>query len=355
MKMRSFQVCQCSAPLQANDAEIPKPQGTEVLLKMLAAGVCHSDLHIWDGYYELGGGKKLMLADRGIKLPLTMGHENVGEVVEIGPDVKGVKVGDVRLVNPWIGCGECKVCQRGDENLCLKPSNLGVFSDGGYATHLLIKSPRHLFDIGGLTPEQAAPLACSGVTAFSALKKIDPATLKEEAVVVIGAGGVGLMGVTLAKKMGAERVIIVDIDAGKREAGVKAGATAAVDGSAPDAVAQLQKAAGGGVWSVIDFVGSSQTVKLAVDSIIKGGTVIVVGLFGGDVTVPTPYLPMRAMTLRGSYVGSQTDMAELLDLVKRTGMPPVPIRTRPLADVNETLNDLRAGKIVGRVVLTPAA
>src|SRR4051812_26602408 len=354
MKMRSFDVCQCGAPLQAIDREIPQPQGGEVLLKMLAAGVCHSDLHIWDGYYEIGGGKRLMLADRGIKLPLTMGHENVGEVVAIGPDVKGVKVGDVRLVNPWMGCGECKVCQRGDENLCLMSSNLGVFSNGGYSTHLLIRSPRHLFDIGRLTPQEAAPLACSGVTAFSAIKKIDPETLKGEALVIIGAGGVGLMGVTLARKMGAQKIIIVDIDAGKREAGLKAGATAAVDGSAADAVAQIQHAAGGAAWSVIDFVGSSATVKLAVDSIIKGGTVIVVGLFGGDITVPTPSLPMRAMTLRGSYVGSQTDMAELLELVKRSGMPAVPIRTRPLEDVNDTLNDLRAGKIVGRVVLTPA-
>jgi D-arabinose 1-dehydrogenase-like Zn-dependent alcohol dehydrogenase len=320
---------------------------------MLAAGVCHSDLHIWDGYYEIGGGKKLMLADRGIKLPLTMGHENVGEVVALGPDAKGVKVGDVRLVNPWMGCGECKVCQRGDENLCLKSNNLGVFSNGGYSTHLLIRNPRHLFDIGNLTPEQAAPLACSGVTAYSALKKIAD-TIKDESVVIIGAGGVGLMGVTLAKKMGAKDIVIVDIDAGKRDAGLKAGATKAIDGGGDDAVKQIQAATGGGAWAVIDFVGSSQTVKLAVDSIIKGGSVVVVGLFGGDVTVPTPYLPMRAMTLRGSYVGSQTDMAELLDLVKRTGMPAVPIKTRPLEDVNDTLNDLRAGKIVGRVVLTPA-
>lgn len=353
MKMRSFQVCQCGAPLQMNEAETPKPQGTQVLLKMLAAGVCHSDLHIWDGYYEIGGGKKMMLADRGIKLPLTMGHENVGEVVAFGPDAKDVKAGDVRLVNPWMGCGTCKVCLRGDENLCLKPQNVGVFSQGGYATHMLVPSHRHLFDIGNLSPTDAAPLACSGVTAFSALKKIP--TLQDEAVVIIGAGGVGLMGVTLAKKMGAKDVIIVDIDAGKRDAALKAGATKAVDGGAADAAAQIQKATGGGAWGVIDFVGSGATVNLAVASIIKGGTVVVVGLYGGDVTVPTPYLPLRAMTLRGSYVGSQSDMAELIDLVKRTGMPPVPIKTRPLEDVNATLNDLRAGKIVGRVVLTPAA
>ena len=353
MKMRSFQVCQCGAPLQMNEAENPKPAGTQVLLKMLAAGVCHSDLHIWDGYYEIGGGKKLMLADRGIKLPLTMGHENVGEVVAFGPDAKGVKAGDVRLVNPWMGCGTCKVCLRGDENLCLTPQNVGVFSQGGYATHMLTPHPRHLFDIGNLKPVEAAPLACSGVTAYSALKKVS-ATLADEAVVIIGAGGVGLMGVTLARKMGAKDVVIVDIDAAKRDAALKAGATKAVDGGAADAVQQIQKATGGGAWAVVDFVGSGATVNLAVASLIKGGTVVIVGLYGGDITVPTPYLPLRAMTLRGSYVGSQTDMAELLDLVKRTGMPPVPIRTRPLDEVNATLNDLRAGKIVGRVVLTPA-
>src|SRR5215470_7209910 len=338
MRMRSFQVRECGAPLHVSERETPKPEGAQVLLKMLAAGVCHSDLHIWDGYYEIGGGKKLMLADRGIKLPLTMGHENVGEVVALGLEAKGVKVGAACLVNPWMGCGQCKVCQRGDENLCLTPQNVGVFSQGGYATHLLAPHPRHLFDIGNLKPEQAAPLACSGVTAFSALKKVS-ATLKDEPVVIIGAGGVGLMGVTLARKRGAKEVIVVDIDAGKREAASKAGANKTIDGGTADAVQQIQAATGGGAWAVIDFVGSSATVGLAVSSIIK----------------PTPYLPLRAMTLRGSYVGSQTDIAELLDLVKRTGMPPVPIRTRPLDEVNATLNDLRAGKIVGRVVLTPAA
>ena len=167
-----------------------------------------------------------------------------------------------------------------------------MFSQGGYSTHMLVPSHRHLFDIGNLSPTDAAPLACSGVTAFSALKKIP--TLKEEPVVIIGAGGVGLMGVTLAKKMGAKDVIIVDIDAAKRDAALKAGATKAVDGSAADAVAQIQAATGGGAWGVVDFVGSGATVNLAVASIIKGGTIVIVGLYGGDVTVPTPYLPLRA-------------------------------------------------------------
>lgn len=352
--MRMFQVCVCGQPLQLNQKPTPEPKGTEVLLKVMAAGVCHSDLHIWDGYYEMGGGKRLQLLERGIKLPLTMGHENVGEVVAVGPDAKGVKIGQIRLANPWIGCGECMVCKRGEENLCKTPRNLGVFSDGGYADYLVVPHPRHLFDIGTLTPVQAAPLACSGVTAFSALKKVGP-VIKDEPVVIIGAGGVGLMALALHKAMGGKSAIMVDIDPAKREAALKAGAVAAIDGRAPDAAQQIIDATKGGAWSIVDFVGSSDTVKLAIGGlVVKGGNIIIVGLFGGDVTVSTPVFPMRAMTIQGSYVGSLPDMKELLELVSRTGVPPVPLRERPLDEVNEALNDLRAGKVVGRVVLTSA-
>ena len=351
--MRMFQVCTCGQPLQLNEKPTPEPKGTEVLLKIKAAGVCHSDLHIWDGYYELGGGKRMQLLERGIKLPLTMGHENVGEVVAVGPDAKGVKVGEIRLANPWIGCGECMVCRRGEENLCKTPKNLGVFSDGGYATHLVVPHPRHLFDIGNLTPVQAAPLACSGVTAYSALKKVAE-NLKDEPVVIIGAGGLGLMAISLHKAMGGKGVIMVDIDPAKREAALKAGAIAAIDGRAADAAQQIIAATKGGAWSVIDFVGSSDTVKLGVDAITKGGKIVVVGLFGGDITISTPFFPMRAMAIQGSYVGSLPEMKELIELVGRTGVPQVPIRERPLEEVQDALNDLKAGKVIGRVVLTTA-
>jgi D-arabinose 1-dehydrogenase-like Zn-dependent alcohol dehydrogenase len=352
--MRSFKVCQCGAPLQMIEEPTPQPVGTQVLLKVKAAGVCHSDIHIWDGYYELGGGKRLQLLERGIKLPLTMGHENVGEVVAVGPDAKGVKIGAVMLANPWIGCGECVVCKRGEENLCKTPRNLGVFTDGGYSTHVMVPHPRHLFDIGNLTPVQAAPLACSGVTVFSALKKVG-SVMKDEPVVIMGAGGLGLMAISLHKAMGGKGVVAVDIDPVKREAAKKAGAIAAIDGKAPDAAKQIMAATNGGAWAVIDLVGSSDTVRLAVDSLVtKGGKVVVVGLFGGDITIPTPYFPMRAMTIQGSYVGSLPEMKELLELVSRTGAPPVPLHKRPLEDANDALNELKAGKVVGRVVLEPA-
>ena len=351
--MRSFQVCRSGAPLQLAELPTPTPAGTEVLLKVLAAGVCHSDLHLSDGYFDLGGGKRLSLADRGLKLPLTLGHENVGEVVAFGPQARGVALGDRRLVDPWMGCGECGVCRRGDEQLCLKPGSIGVFRHGGYSDFLLVPHPRYLFDIGDLPAEKVAPLACSGVTTYGALKKVGP-TLMTDPVVIIGAGGLGLMCIALHKAMCGHSAVVVDIDAGKRDAARKAGAQAVIDGGAPDVAQQIAAATNGGAWAVIDLVGSSTTVRLGIDSLIKGGKLIIVGLYGGDITVSLPPFPMRAITMQGSYTGSITEMAELIDLVRRTGLPPVPVATRPLGEVNAALSDLRAGKVVGRVVLTPA-
>ena len=349
--MRMFQVCQCGAPLQLNEKPTPTPTGSEILLKTVAAGVCHSDIHIWDGYYELGAGKRLQLLDRGIKLPLTMGHENVGDVVAVGPDVKGVKIGARMLAHPWMGCGECSVCTRGDEQLCKTPRNLGVFSDGGYADYIIVPHARYLFDIGDMAPEKVAPLACSGITTFSAIKKAG-SIIKDEPLVIIGAGGLGLMCLALNKMMGNKGAIVVDIDPVKRDAAMKAGSIAVVDGKAPDAAQQIIKLTNGGAWAVNDYVGSSTTVQLGVDCITKGGKIIVVGLFGGDITVSTPFFPLKAMAIQGSYVGSLPEMKELLDLVRAKGLPPIPMTTRSLDQVGSALDDLRAGKVIGRVVLT---
>ena len=349
--MRLFQVCVCGEPLQCNEAPTPEPKGTEVLLKVLAAGVCHSDIHLADGWFDLGGGKRMSLQDRGMKLPVTLGHENVGEVVAVGPDAKGVKVGQKMLADPWIGCGKCPACLRNEDNLCTAMRSLGVFSNGGYATHMMVPHPRYLFDIGDMAPERAAPLACSGVTTYGALKKI--ATLKSEPTVIIGAGGLGLMCLALHQKMGGHSAIVVDIDPAKRDAAKKAGAKAVVDGKAADAVDQIKALTNGGAWGVVDLVGSSQSARMGYDSLAKGGKYVIVGLYGGDVTLSLPPIAMRALTIQGSYVGSVPEMAELMDLIKRTGLPDVPVATRPLSQVNAAMDDLRAGKIVGRVVLQP--
>lgn len=351
--MRSYDVAECGCPLKLFERPTPTPAGTEVLLRVLAAGVCHSDLHFWEGSYDLGGGKKLKLTDRGMKLPLTMGHENVGEVVALGPEAEGVKVGDRRLVYPWIGCGQCLVCRRGEENLCLKPCFVGVHRPGGYSDHLVVPHARYLLDIGSLAPEVAAPLACSGVTTYGALKKLG-ALPKEQPIVVIGAGGLGLMCLSLLKAMGGKPAVVVDIDAKKREAAMKAGALATVDGRAEDVVKQVQAHFPDGVWGVIDLVGASDTVKLGIDLVTKGGKLVVCGLFGGDVTIPTPYIPMRALSIQGSYVGTPGEMKELLELVQRARPPAIPITRRPLAEAYAALEDLKAGRQIGRSVLMPA-
>jgi propanol-preferring alcohol dehydrogenase len=350
--MRMFQVCVCGEPLRLNEQPTPKPTGTEVLLKMVAAGVCHSDLHLSDGYFDLGGGKHMSLQDRGMKLPVTLGHENVGDVVAAGPQAQGVRIGARVMAHPWIGCGTCAVCRRGEENLCRAMKSLGVFSNGGYADHIVVPHPRYLIDVDGLPPERVAPLACSGVTTYGALKKV-ASTLKTEPTVIIGAGGLGLMCIALHKAMGGHSAIVVDIDPAKREAAKQAGAAAVIDGRAEDAAKQIIAMTSGGAWAVIDLVGSSATARLGVDCLIKGGKYVIVGLYGGDIALSLPPLPMRAITIQGSYVGSLPETQELIELVRRTGVPPVPVATRPLDDVNAVLNDLRAGKVIGRVVLTP--
>jgi propanol-preferring alcohol dehydrogenase len=351
--MRSFQVCRCGEPMRFAEVVDPKPAGTEVLLKVLAAGVCHSDLHIWEGFYDMGGGKVMRLQERGVHLPLTMGHENVGEVVALGPRARGVKIGDKRLVYPWIGCGTCKVCKRGDEQLCMAPRFLGVYRDGGYASHLMVPHPRYLLPYGKMKPEQAAPLACSGLTAYGALKKLGP-LVKSEPVVVIGAGGLGLMCLAILKAMKGKGAIAIDIDPVKREAAKRAGAIATIDPRAPDALEQVKAAAKGPVWAVIDFVGASDTVQLGVDSLVKGGKLIVVGLFGGEITLSLPLLPIRAMTVQGSYTGSLKELNELLKLIRNQPLPLVPTKTTRLEDAQNAIADIKAGKVVGRRVLTPA-
>ena len=353
--MKSFTVADFNAPLKEVDQPTPQPSGKEVLIRVKAAGVCHSDLHIWEGGYELGHGRKpLSLKDRGVSLPRTMGHETVGEVVAFGPDVKqadkgDLKIGDVALVYPWLGCGQCATCLAGDENMCLKPQSLGVYCDGGYADHMTVRHPRYLLNLDGLDPYTAAPYACSGVTTYSALKKVEKDL--RTPIVIFGAGGLGLMALTLLKAMGGKGAIVVDIDARKREAAERAGALATVDGRAPDALAQLT--AGEPIRAAIDLVGNAATAQLGFDCLTKGGKLVMVGLFGGGAPWALPLIPIKAITIQGSYVGNLRETRELLDLVRAKKIPPIPVTTMPLAKANEALVDLQKGRLVGRAVLVP--
>lgn len=349
----SYQVQAFGAPLAYRKQPTPEPEGSQVLLRVLAAGVCHTDLHTWQGWYDLGGGQRMSVKDRGVSLPLTLGHEIVGEVVAAGPDAELRSTGRPVLVYPWIGCGGCKLCLRGKEQLCPSPRYLGIFRDGGYADHVLLPHPRYLVDIGDLPAHQAAPFACSGLTAYSAIRKIDSQTLNEEPIVVIGAGGLGLMAVTLLGAMNGAGAVVVEPDASRRAAALVAGAVAVIDPAQPNAADQIRESCGGAVWAVIDCVGSSQTAQLGLDLLAKGGQLVQTGLFGGRVEVPTPVLTLRSISWQGSFVGSLPELRELLDLVRQRQPAMVPTCCRPLRLAHESLADLHEGRVVGRLILQP--
>ncbi|MEH6753390.1 MAG: alcohol dehydrogenase [Alphaproteobacteria bacterium] len=351
--MKSYQLVAANAPLELVETETPEPQGTEVLVRVTACGVCHSDLHFWHGFYDLGDGTKMTLEDRNIALPFTMGHEPVGEVVAYGPDVEtDVKIGETRLVFPWTGCGDCARCDEGNEQDCADVAPLGVRRPGGYADHIIVPHPRYLVDIEGVDPHYACTLACAGVTAFSALKKAK-ALAADDKLVIIGAGGVGLTGVGIATEYIANEKIVVDLDEEKLAAAREAGADHTINPKREDASARVAELTVAGAGAVVDFVGSTETVTFGMEVLRRGGSYILVGLYGGRIDIPTLALPTRDIALRGSYVGNLGEMHELMALVKAGKVDPIPVASRPMSQVTETLKDLEEGRIVGRMVVVP--
>lgn len=355
--MKCYCVIDFKAPLALIEREIPVPTGTQVLLQVRAAGVCHSDLHIWEGGYDLGQGRRLSLAERGVSLPVTMGHETVGTAQALGPDATGgevpaIKTGHNYLAYPWIGCGHCATCKSGQENHCMAPACLGVHRPGGYAEYLMVPHPKYLIDIGDLDPAKVAPYACSGLTTYSALKKIGADIYQNHPIVIVGAGGLGLMCLSLLSALGGKGAIVVDIDPAKRQAALDAGALAAIDGAAPDAVAQIVKAAGGPVQAAIDLVGAPVTTSTLFDTLTKGGKLVIVGLFGGSSGWPLALIPIKAVSIVGSYVGNLQELKELMVLVREGRVDAIPVHRYALERADEVLNALMQGKVIGRAVLT---
>jgi propanol-preferring alcohol dehydrogenase len=326
------------------------PEGTEVVLRVIAAGVCHTDVHLREGGYDIGHGERLEFAKRGFNLPLTLGHETVGVVEAAGPEAGSVTSGEPCLVFPWNGCGECAVCAEGKENYCLRPRFIGIHCDGGYASHVKVPHPRCLFPIGDLSPAAAAPYACSGLTTFSALKKVGD-LIQTTPLVIFGAGGLGLTCMSLIKALGGPAPVVVDIDPVKREGALNAGARAAIDGAAADAVKQIQDAAGGPVPATIDFVANEKTTELSFEAAAKGGKMVLVGLYGGAAPWKLPMIPIKAVNIMGSYMGNIGEFRELMELVHQA--QPIPVTEYPLADANDVLDQLEQGNITGRAVLTP--
>ena len=348
--MKAYQITSWGQPLEELEVPIPKPTGSEVLIKITSCGVCHSDIHIWDGFFDLGGGKRITLEERGLGLPFTMGHEPVGEVVELGPDATGVSVGDKRIVYPWIGCGTCNVCKDNNELLCNNPITVGTRRNGGYAEYLLAPHAKYLVPYDGVDEAFAATAACSGITAYSALKKLKHLTAKQTTL-IIGAGGVGLAGIGMAKAILKTKIIVADIDPQKRKAAIELGADEVIDNGAVDAPKNLMIMTNGGPDGVVDFVGAPTTSTFGFQVLAKGGTLVVVGLYGGGMELSLSLLPLKVVDIRGSYVGTQQDLVELLELMREGKVKSVPIIKRQLSEAPLAIQDLRSGKDIGRYVL----
>jgi len=348
--MKAYQITSWGQPLEELEVPIPKPTGSEVLIKITSCGVCHSDIHIWDGFFDLGGGKRITLEERGLGLPFTMGHEPVGEVVELGPNATGVSVGDKRIVYPWIGCGTCDVCKDNKELLCNNPITVGTRRNGGYAEYLLAPHAKYLVPYDGVDEAFAATAACSGITAYSALKKLKHLTA-QQTTLIIGAGGVGLAGIGMAKAILKTKIIVADIDPQKRKAAIELGADEVIDNGSVDASKNLMTMTNGGPDGVVDFVGAPTTSTFGFQVLAKGGTLIVVGLYGGGMELPLSLLPLKVVNIQGSYVGTQQDLVELLQLMREGRVKSVPIIKRQLSEAPLAIQDLRSGKDIGRYVL----
>jgi len=344
--MLSWDIVEHGKPLQKVMRETPAPKGSEVLMRITRSGVCHSDLHIWEGYFELGGGKRFYVKERGCVPPFTPGHEPFGVVEALGPRAKGVRVGQKRLIYPWIGCGKCAVCKAGQDNYCISGSRyLGVNRPGAYSTHVLVPDAKYLIDTTGVEDGFAATLACSAVTAYSAATKL-PQIGPRDSIALLGCGGLGLIAISVLRARGVRNIIGCDIDDAKLAAAAKLGAKKTINTRAPDALQQMQ-----GIAGAIDFVGSPATAALGIAALRKGGRYVICGLYGGELVHPLPPIAQRAIGIVGSYVGSLQELKEVVALAKKGRLRQAPVQTRSANEANSALEDLKAGKIIGRVVL----
>src|SRR6187200_640015 len=351
--MKAARIVKLNEPLQVQELQTPTPKGTQVLVKIQSSGVCHSDVHVWEGYYEGIGGQQLKTTDRGVSYPLTPGHEIAGVVDSFGEQVEGFSKNEKVLVYPWIREGLCPACRVGEENLCDKPRSLGIYRDGGYAQYVLVPSYKYLVKLGDdMNTDTTAPLSCAGLTAYGAVKN---ANLKpDDNVVIVGTGGLGLMAIQLAKAVTGANIIALDLDDEKLKVAKKNGADIIINSKREDPVKAIMELTDKlGADAIIDFVNASKTVETDMQLLRRRASLVLVGLFGGELKLSLVSMPTRAYKIIGSYTGTLIDMVELVSLAERDVIKPVVSNRFKLDQAGEALQMLKDGKIVGRGVINP--
>jgi propanol-preferring alcohol dehydrogenase len=370
--MNAAQIIKPKESLQIQQIETPKPKGSQVLIKISSSGVCHSDIHLWQGGYEGPGGQFLKTTDRGVKYPLTPGHEVAGTIESMGEEAQAQLQGGSAtgggaggssaaafgknqkvIVYPWIGEGLCPACRIGQENLCDKPRSLGIYTDGGYADYVLVPSYKYLVKLDeDMDLDASATLSCSALTAYGAVRN---ASLNPyDNLVVVGAGGLGLMAIQLAKSITGAKIIAMDLDDQKLDVAKKNGADSAINSKKQDPVKAIMELTDKmGADAIIDFVNASKTVETDMQLLRRRGKLVLVGLFGGELKLNLVSMPTRAYKIIGSYTGSISEMVELVSLAKRGVIKPVVSERFKLDQATEALSKLSEGKITGRGVINP--
>lgn len=337
--MRAAQLVEYGKPLEIRQVPDPEPGPGQILVRVGGAGACHSDLHIM-------GGELPLLPE----LPWTLGHENAGWVQALGPGVEGVEVGaPVAVFGGW-GCGHCRFCLSGQEQVCNTLLWSGIGRPGGYAEYLVVPAARHLVPLGDLDPVTAAPLTDAGLTPYHAVRQVLPRLVPGTTAVVIGIGGLGHFGLQFLRELSPARLVAVDVAESKRSLALELGADLALD-PASDDVAAAVKAGGEGAAAVLDFVGADSTLATAAACVGRQGIVEIVGLAGGSLPYSFMGMPTESV-VAGSMWGTRNELEEVLALAA-AGRLSFHVERHPLEAINEVFNRLKAGEIVGRAVLVP--
>ncbi|NIK58373.1 NAD(P)-dependent alcohol dehydrogenase [Kribbella shirazensis] len=341
--MRAVQVVGYHTKLQLTDVAEPAVQGPlDVVVRIGGAGVCRTDLHILEGQWA---------EKTGVALPYTIGHENAGWVHAVGAAVTNVKVGDKVILHPLITCGLCRACRFGDDVHCENSQFAGIDTNGGYAEYLRTTARSVVRIDDNLEPADVAALADAGLTAYHAAAKAARATRPGDVCVIIGAGGLGHIGIQVLKAISAATLVVVDRNPAAVRLAVEIGADLGIvaDGTQVDDVLELT--GGKGAEAVIDFVGEGGATAEGVAMLRRAGNYYVVG-YGENIDVPTIDIISTEINFIGNLVGSYNDLQELMVLAAQ-GKVTLHTTKYPLADFQQAIDDLDAGRVRGRAILIP--